>query len=215
MSFLFGDYDPFFDAYRAAPRRDFFRPSFFLNSIIPDEEQEEPEAETKQTNTCDNKDCPCPAGTCTCPKGECKCTKEQCNCPKKDNKKNMNTLTRQRSNKLIHPTSGFGRLDVKENKNNFVVSVDLPGMNKEDIHIATDDDNLTIECERKDEIHEGDETTNYRYVERSFGSFQRTIALPDHVDQDNISAQYENGVLHLTIPKEQIAPKETKKININ
>ena len=116
---------------------------------------------------------------------------------------------------LIHPYTGFGRLDVKEQDKQYIVSVDLPGVEKEDIHLDCNDEHLTIECERKNEVKEEDKKTNYCYIERSFGSFQRSIKLPDNIDIDNINAEYTNGVLHVTLPKIVLPAKESKKISVN
>ena len=95
----------------------------------------------------------------------------------------------------------FGRLDVKENDKEYEVNVDLPGMNKEDIKLSCEEDKLVIEGERKEEKKEEDDNKNIHVSERHFGSFYREMSLPKNVDCSKIGASYENGVLHVIIPK--------------
>lgn len=91
------------------------------------------------------------------------------------------------------------RTDLAETDNAFNLRVDVPGMTKEDISINLQDNTLTISGERSSErTEEGEE---YVRVERAFGNFHRTFTLPDAVDQKNIEATYENGVLKISIPK--------------
>jgi len=97
-------------------------------------------------------------------------------------------------------------LDVFEDKDNFVVKAELPGMKKEDIEVSLQDGCLSISGERKSESkHEGAEV--YR-AERFFGRFQRTVTLPTQVAVDKIQAAYRDGVLKVTLPKaEEAKPK--------
>jgi HSP20 family protein len=98
-------------------------------------------------------------------------------------------------------------LDVSENKDNFVVTVELPGMKKEDIDVSLHDGSLSISGERKrDEKWKGAEVSR---SERFFGRFQRTVALPTPVAADKIKGQYKDGVLTVTLPKaEEAKPKQ-------
>lgn len=90
-------------------------------------------------------------------------------------------------------------VDLFEDKDNFVVRADLPGMKKEDIDISLHDGSLSISGERKSESkHEGSEV--YR-AERFFGRFQRTITLPTPVASNKVQAQYKDGILMVTLPK--------------
>lgn len=110
-----------------------------------------------------------------------------------------------RASKLL---SGWSpTLDVFENKDNFVVKVELPGMTKEDIEVSLHDGSLSISGERKSEKkHEDAEV--YR-AERYFGRFQRTVTLPAPVASDKVQAQYKEGVLTITLPKtEESKPKQ-------
>ena len=98
-------------------------------------------------------------------------------------------------------------LDVYEDKENFVVKAELPGMKKEDIDVSLHDGTLSISGERKSE--EKVEKAEVYRSERFFGRFQRTVALPSTVDAAKISAQYKDGVLTVTLPKaEEAKPKQ-------
>jgi HSP20 family protein len=95
-------------------------------------------------------------------------------------------------------------MDLVEADNHFVLKADLPGLSDDDVAIEVQDGTLKISGERKEE-HEQTERGWYR-VERSFGSFSRSLTLPDGVDPDGISAEFHNGVLEVRIPK----PEERK-----
>jgi HSP20 family protein len=96
------------------------------------------------------------------------------------------------------------QMDLVEAEDHFVLKADLPGLDESDVSIEVQDGTLTISGERKAE-HESRERGWYR-VERSFGSFSRSLTLPDRVDPDGISASFDRGVLEVRIPK----PEEHK-----
>jgi HSP20 family protein len=96
------------------------------------------------------------------------------------------------------------RMDLVEAEDHFVLKADLPGLDETDVSIEVQDGTLTISGERKSE-HEARERGWYR-IERSFGSFSRSLTLPDRVDPDGISASFDRGVLEVRIPK----PEEHK-----
>ena len=99
------------------------------------------------------------------------------------------------------------RLDIKEAENAYHISVEVPGIEKESVDISLKDGLLTIKGERKQESQS--ENEKYSWVERSYGSFQRSIRLPEHTQEDAVQAQLENGVLEITLPKmEQPQPKK-------
>ena len=98
-------------------------------------------------------------------------------------------------------------VEIGEDKDQFVVTVELPGMNPNEIETTVHENMLTISGERKQEQKEGEGET-YR-SERFYGRFQRTIALPQGVDPNKIEATYKDGVLTLRLPKtEQAKPKQ-------
>ena len=97
--------------------------------------------------------------------------------------------------------------DVYEDKDNFNVVAELPGMKKEDIAVSLHNGSLSVSGERKIE-NERDDTQVYR-AERFFGRFQRTVSLPTAVAADKIKAQYKDGILTITLPKtEEAKPKQ-------
>ena len=100
-------------------------------------------------------------------------------------------------------------IDLSETKNDYVVKAELPGIDPKDIDISLSENVLTIRGEKKQEKEE--ETENYHFVERSYGSFTRAIRLPGQVQSDKISATYKNGVLKIVLPKtEEVKKKEIK-----
>jgi HSP20 family protein len=91
-------------------------------------------------------------------------------------------------------------VDVRENQQGLSVDVELPGIKPEDVSIDVDNGVLTISGERKTERKEGEEG-RYHLVERTYGSFSRSFTLPQGVSDDQISADFENGILRIHIPK--------------
>jgi HSP20 family protein len=108
------------------------------------------------------------------------------------------------------PTMEMGwapAIDVFEKEDKFVVKAELPGMKEEDIDISVVGDTLTIKGERKAESEVEEE--DYYYCERSYGSFSRSIDIPSNVDAQKIEANYNDGVLEVSLPKTpEVKPKK-------
>lgn len=104
-------------------------------------------------------------------------------------------------------------MDVADNKDNVEISVELPGLKREDVKIAIDGDMLTISGEKKGEKETKDK--NYRLVERTYGEFSRSIYLPRSVDAAKISANMSDGVLKIVAPKRPEAQTKTIEIQSN
>jgi len=100
-------------------------------------------------------------------------------------------------------------IDVDESNTHYVVRIDLPGMEKNQINVEVKDHMLVISGNRKSEKEETDQHGNFYRAERSFGSFSRTVPLPVDANQDDIQAEYKNGVLIVKIAK--LAPVEDAK----
>jgi len=100
--------------------------------------------------------------------------------------------------------------DIEENEDAYAVTADLPGMRKEDISITAHDNVVTIKGERKRE--EEKEERGYRRFERAHGAFERSFTVRDGFDADNISAQYRDGVLTVTLPK--LAERKARQIEV-
>jgi len=97
-------------------------------------------------------------------------------------------------------------VDIAEHENEYVVNVELPGVNKDDVKITLESNILTIRGEKKEEKEAKKE--NYHRIERSYGAFQRSFNLPTTVKSDKIDAVYNNGVLSISLPKaEEAKPK--------
>ena len=103
--------------------------------------------------------------------------------------------------------AGWGLpLDVTENADNIMVKASIPGVKPEDLEVTVHGDMLTIKGEMKADEEKKDE--RYHLRERRWGSFARSISLPVPVKADSVEADYDNGVLTLTLPKtEEVKPK--------
>lgn len=104
------------------------------------------------------------------------------------------------------------RVDMSENDKSVQVTTELPGMDEKDIEVNISRDVLTIRGEKK--VEKEDVGKEYYLMERSYGSFHRTIPLPVEVDADKIEANFKNGILKVTLPKSASAKSETKRISI-
>ncbi len=105
------------------------------------------------------------------------------------------------------PVPWVPALDVYEEKDSYVVKVELAGVNKEDVSLSLEKGTLTITGERKAEAKKG--TAELYHSERFYGRFQRTINLPEALAADQVKAQYKDGVLTVTLPKsEEAKPKQ-------
>ncbi len=99
-------------------------------------------------------------------------------------------------------TSSFSpKVDVSETDKQFEMDFYIPGVDKDQVNIDLNEGRLTVSGERKFEKENSGK--NYRSVESSFGSFTRSFHLPDNIDQDAVSASFENGVLRIVIPKDE------------
>ena len=103
-------------------------------------------------------------------------------------------------------------VDIYETENELVVKADLPDVNPQDLDIRVENNILTIRGERKfaTKVHED----NYLRIERAYGSFSRSFSLANSVKSDAIKADYQNGVLTLTIPKREEAKPKQIKVNV-
>lgn len=99
------------------------------------------------------------------------------------------------------------RVDIVNEKEAVKIDIELPGMTKDDIKVTIENDILTISGERKAEVEQ--EGKNYIRTERAYGTFSRSFTLSDEIDTEKISADYKNGILSLSLTKQEKAkPKE-------
>ena len=100
-------------------------------------------------------------------------------------------------------------VDIFENDNEVVVKAELPGMNAKDIEVKLENNVLMLKGERRFEKETKEE--NYHRVEREYGTFSRSFALPSAVNGDKVTAEYKDGVLKIVLPKnEETKPKPIK-----
>ena len=106
------------------------------------------------------------------------------------------------------------KVDITENDSDYSIEADLPGLEKKDIRIIVEDGVLTISGEKKHEKKER-KKGRYGFYERSYGSFSRSFALPENVDEKSIHANYKNGLLELTIKKTEKAKPKSIEIKVD
>jgi HSP20 family protein len=118
------------------------------------------------------------------------------------------------------PIAGFGsdiiapKVDIAESKDAIDLTVELPGVDEKDVDVTLADGTLTIRGDKKSGRDEQDKDKNWHVVERSYGSFSRTIALPFDPDPANVQAKFDKGVLHIRLPKPVEMAKKQQKIEI-
>jgi HSP20 family protein len=135
----------------------------------------------------------------------------------------LNTL-QERVNRLFHESFSGGReeslatssfapaVDVYEDEHHVTLKIEVPGIDEKDIDVRVENNTLTVHGERKFEKEEKEE--NYRRVERQYGSFSRTFTLPNTVDTESVSADYEKGVLKIKLAKKAEAKPKQIKVNV-
>src|SRR5712692_4106862 len=134
------------------------------------------------------------------------------------------TTLQERMNRLLRGSSGEGReeslvttnfapaVDVYEDEHNVTLKIEVPGIDEKDIDVRIENNTLTVQGERKFEKEEKEE--NFRRVERQYGSFTRSFTLPNTVDSDKVSANYDKGVLKITLAKKAEAKPKQIKVNV-
>jgi HSP20 family protein len=99
--------------------------------------------------------------------------------------------------------------NVTESDKDYLISLAVPGMKREDFKVEMEKDQLSISAEKKEEKKESDK--EYTRQEYSYESFCRKFTLPENAKADKINAKYENGVLNVTVPKKEVTPVKAKK----
>ena len=111
------------------------------------------------------------------------------------------------------------RVDVAEDEKAVTLTAEVPGVNEKDIDVSLVGDQLTIKGEKRSEHEEKKDVQGHvvHRTERSYGAFQRTITMPYQVDPEQVSAQFKDGVLTVTLPKppDAVAQKQGRKIEVN
>ena len=129
-----------------------------------------------------------------------------------------------RMNRLFRDSFGEGRdealtstgfapaVDVYEDEHNVTLKIEVPGIEEKDIDVRIENNTLTVHGERKFEKEEKEE--NFRRLERQYGSFTRTFSLPNTIDAEKVSANYDRGVLKIALPKKAEAKPKQIKVNV-
>ncbi len=102
-------------------------------------------------------------------------------------------------------------MNVSETEHEIRISAEMPGVNEQDIDVSLNDDVLTIRGEKR--MERTNEKENFHFVERSYGTFQRSVRLPFSVDPEQVRASFENGVLTVTLPK-SAQQERTRRIQV-
>jgi HSP20 family protein len=104
------------------------------------------------------------------------------------------------------------KVDVSETEREIQIVAELPGLKQEDVELSLDNDLLTLRGETSSSRDEKDK--QYHLTERSYGRFERSFRLPETIDREKISANFENGLLTVTLPKSARAQQKAKRIEI-
>lgn len=102
--------------------------------------------------------------------------------------------------------------DIYETESEIVVKAELPEVKKDDVHVSLENNVLTIRGERKFEDEKNRE--NYHRIERSYGEFVRSFTLPATIDSNNVSAEFNDGLLRVTLPKREEAKPKQIEVNV-
>ena len=127
---------------------------------------------------------------------------------------NMNGFFRAPMAPSLDTSVSLPAIDISETDSAYLVKTDLPGMRKQDLDITIDDGVLTINAEHAEET---DEKKNGRLIrqERSYGKFSRRLRIGTNVDDKKVTAKYQEGVLSLTLPKEETARPHQVKVAVS
>lgn len=105
------------------------------------------------------------------------------------------------------------RTDVTDEGDHYLLEADLPGFDKQDIHLSIDGDTLTVQAERRSKVDKKDDQNKVIRMERSYGSYSRQFDI-SAVDAEQIKAKYDNGVLKLTLPKKNRVLPASRQLEI-
>ncbi len=115
--------------------------------------------------------------------------------------------------RVVAPALLKPRADLSATDTEYQLTVEIPGINERDVSLDISGNTLTIRGEKRQEKEE--KAKDYYRIERSYGSFQRVLSLPEDVDQDTIKATFKNGVLTVTMPRKAVTGgAEVKQIEI-
>lgn len=108
---------------------------------------------------------------------------------------------------MLKPT-----LDLAATDKDYTITVEIPGVEDKDVKVEIASDTMTIRGEKKQENEE--KGKNYYRMERSYGSFQRVLSLPEDADQDGVKATFKKGILTVTMPRKELPKSDVKRIDV-
>jgi HSP20 family protein len=114
--------------------------------------------------------------------------------------------------RMVPPVIAAPDIDIRENDKEIVLEAELPGLDENDVSIVLRDGVLSLKGEKKSKRDEKNET--YHLVERSYGTFERSFRLPETIDEDQIKATFDKGILHIVVPKRPESMKAEKRIPV-
>jgi HSP20 family protein len=117
-------------------------------------------------------------------------------------------------NDIVRSQYRYPLSDIWETDDAVMAEIELPGVKKDDINVDVDDGNLEISVEKTYEDKKEDKKKGSYRFERQYQGFYRCFTLPENVDEDNVEARYEDGVLKVKVPKKEVEQKERKKIEV-
>jgi HSP20 family protein len=125
---------------------------------------------------------------------------------------NRSALTREEGKEAMLAFDWAPSVDITESNEEFLIKAELPGVNKDDVKVDIENGVLRIQGERKQEKEE--KGKKFHRVERSYGSFLRTFALPTNIEETKLQAQYKDGVLVVHLPKSAAAKPKTVEVKV-
>ncbi len=106
-------------------------------------------------------------------------------------------------------------VDVREGKDELALQAELPGIRQDDVNVSVENGVLTISGQKKQEIEQGQEGSDYHLVERHYGRFERSFSLPRSVDAQKVKAEFADGVLTVTLPKAEAAKPRRIEVQVS
>jgi HSP20 family protein len=106
-------------------------------------------------------------------------------------------------------------VDVRETHDELTLQAELPGLTSNDVDVSVENGVLAITGEKKQEVQEGKEGSEYHLIERRYGRFERRFTLPRTVDAEKVRAEFSHGVLQVTLPKAESAKPRKIEVKVN
>lgn len=123
----------------------------------------------------------------------------------------MNLSSNSRNNTV--PPAWIPSVDISEDEDEYLIKADLPEVDKENVKVTVENGVLAVRGERKFETE--DKRRKYHWIERSYGSFSRSLALPDDADASKVTAEFKEGMLRIRLPKSEATKPKQIEVAVN